>query len=60
MLSLRPWPTALYRRAAQAVRRGHGVFQPDSAVKEAARDNMNREILAAGLSLVGWRNVPID
>ena len=37
------------------------VFLNQDPVKaEAARENMNREILAAGLSLVGWRKVPID
>jgi glutamate synthase (NADPH/NADH) large chain len=39
---------------------GMVFFNQDSVKAEAARDNMNREILAAGLSLVGWRNVPID
>jgi glutamate synthase (NADPH/NADH) large chain len=39
---------------------GMVFFNQDSVKAEAARDNMNREILAAGLSLVGWRSVPID
>ncbi len=39
---------------------GMVFFNQDTAKAEAARDNMNREILAAGLSLVGWRKVPID
>jgi glutamate synthase (NADPH/NADH) large chain len=39
---------------------GMVFFNQDSVKAEAARENMNREILAAGLSLVGWRNVPID
>ncbi|MDZ5603977.1 glutamate synthase large subunit [Pseudomonas sp. RP23018S] len=37
------------------------VFLNQDPIKaEAARANMDREILAAGLSLVGWRKVPID
>ena len=37
------------------------VFLNQDPVKaEAARENMNREILAAGLQLIGWRKVPID
>ncbi|MGE8294076.1 MAG: glutamate synthase large subunit [Pseudomonas sp.] len=39
---------------------GMVFFNQDSAKAEAARENMNREILAAGLQLVGWRKVPID
>ncbi|MFP3547736.1 hypothetical protein SB748_30620, partial [Rhizobium sp. SIMBA_035] len=35
-------------------------FNQDPVKAEAARENMNREILAAGLQLVGWRKVPID
>ncbi|WP_312934406.1 glutamate synthase large subunit [Pseudomonas sp.] len=37
------------------------VFLNQDPIKaEAARANMDREILAAGLNLVGWRKVPID
>lgn len=37
------------------------VFLNQDPVKaEAARANMNREITAAGLTLVGWRKVPVD
>jgi len=39
---------------------GMVFFNQNSAKAEAARENMNREILAAGLQLVGWRQVPID
>ncbi len=39
---------------------GMVFFNQDPARAEAARENMNREILAAGLQLVGWRKVPID
>ncbi|MBM3105044.1 MAG: glutamate synthase large subunit [Pseudomonas sp.] len=39
---------------------GMVFFNQDAAKAEAARENMNREILAAGLQLVGWRKVPID
>ncbi|MGP0171812.1 glutamate synthase large subunit [Pseudomonas sp. NCHU5208] len=39
---------------------GMVFLNQDSAKAEAARENMNREILAAGLQLVGWRKVPID
>ncbi|MCW2268642.1 MULTISPECIES: glutamate synthase large subunit [Pseudomonas] len=39
---------------------GMVFFNQDNARAEAARENMNREILAAGLQLVGWRKVPID
>ena len=39
---------------------GMVFFNQNDAKAEAARENMNREILAAGLKLVGWRKVPID
>jgi len=39
---------------------GMVFFNQDPAKAEAARANMDREILAAGLQLVGWRKVPID
>lgn len=39
---------------------GMVFFNQDSAKAETARENMNREIQAAGLQLVGWRKVPID
>ncbi|MFU0840844.1 MAG: glutamate synthase large subunit [Pseudomonas fragi] len=39
---------------------GMVFFNQDPIKAEAARSNMNREILAAGLQLVGWRKVPID
>ncbi|PVZ09684.1 MULTISPECIES: glutamate synthase large subunit [unclassified Pseudomonas] len=39
---------------------GMVFLNQDSARAEAARENMNREILAAGLELIGWREVPID
>ncbi|KGK27928.1 glutamate synthase large subunit [Pseudomonas asiatica] len=39
---------------------GMVFFNQDSVKAEAARANMDREILAAGLKLVGWRKVPID
>ncbi|MET1081211.1 MAG: glutamate synthase large subunit [Pseudomonas sp.] len=39
---------------------GMVFFNQDAAKAELARECMNREILAAGLSLVGWRLVPID
>ncbi|WP_144175471.1 glutamate synthase large subunit [Pseudomonas sp. Kh13] len=39
---------------------GMVFFNQDPVKAEAARANMNREILAAGLKLVGWRKVPID
>ncbi|MBB3102911.1 glutamate synthase large subunit [Azomonas macrocytogenes] len=32
----------------------------DPAKAEAARNSLNREIAAQGLSLVGWREVPVD
>lgn len=39
---------------------GMVFFNQDPAKAEAARANMNREIEAAGLQLIGWRKVPID
>ena len=39
---------------------GMVFFNQDNGKAEAARENMNREILAAGLQLIGWRKVPID
>ncbi|HHJ1295938.1 glutamate synthase large subunit [Pseudomonas sp. P1B16] len=39
---------------------GMVFFNQDPIKAEAARANMDREILAAGLTLVGWRKVPID
>ena len=39
---------------------GMVFFNQDPVKAEAARANMNREIEAAGLQLVGWRKVPID
>ena len=39
---------------------GMVFFNQDAAKAEAARANMNREIEAAGLKLIGWRPVPID
>ena len=39
---------------------GMVFFNQDPVKAEAAREHMNREILAAGLSLIGWRKVPID
>ncbi|MHC6227856.1 glutamate synthase large subunit [Pseudomonas sp. X10] len=39
---------------------GMVFFNQDPVKAEAARANMDREILAAGLQLVGWRKVPID
>ena len=39
---------------------GMVFFNQDSGKAEAARANMNREIEAAGLQLIGWRKVPID
>ena len=39
---------------------GMVFFNQDPVRAEAARANMDREILAAGLQLVGWRKVPID
>ncbi|MGH8436602.1 MAG: glutamate synthase large subunit [Pseudomonas sp.] len=39
---------------------GMVFLNQDKAKASAARENMNREILAAGLQLIGWRQVPID
>ena len=39
---------------------GMVFFNQDPVKAEAARTNMDREIVAAGLKLVGWRKVPID
>ena len=39
---------------------GMVFFNQDPVKAEAARANMDREIVAAGLNLVGWRKVPID
>lgn len=39
---------------------GMVFFNQDPVKAEAARANMDREIVAAGLKLVGWRKVPID
>ena len=39
---------------------GMVFFNQDPIKAEAARANMDREIRAAGLQLVGWRKVPID
>ncbi|BCR23039.1 glutamate synthase large subunit [Aquipseudomonas alcaligenes] len=39
---------------------GMVFFNQDPAKAEAARANMNREIEAAGLQLIGWRKVPVD
>ncbi|ELF6204129.1 TPA: glutamate synthase large subunit [Pseudomonas putida] len=39
---------------------GMVFFNQDPVKAEAARANMDREILGAGLKLVGWRKVPID
>lgn len=39
---------------------GMVFFNQDPVKAEAARANMNREIVNAGLALVGWRKVPID
>ena len=39
---------------------GMVFFNQDPVKAEAARANMDREIQAAGLTLVGWRKVPID
>jgi glutamate synthase (NADPH/NADH) large chain len=39
---------------------GMVFLNQDVAKADAARENMNREILAAGLQLIGWRKVPID
>ncbi|RML48873.1 Glutamate synthase, large subunit, partial [Pseudomonas syringae pv. maculicola] len=39
---------------------GMVFLNQDDTKAKAARENMNREILAEGLELVGWRQVPID
>ncbi|AYG47094.1 glutamate synthase large subunit [Pseudomonas sp. Leaf58] len=39
---------------------GMVFFNQDPIKAEAARANMDREIINAGLKLVGWRKVPID
>ncbi|WP_337057514.1 glutamate synthase large subunit [Pseudomonas sp. USHLN015] len=39
---------------------GMVFLNQDQARADAARANMNREIEAAGLQLIGWRKVPID
>ncbi len=39
---------------------GMVFFNQDPTKAQAARENMNKEIQAAGLSLIGWRKVPID
>ncbi|MFZ3025627.1 glutamate synthase large subunit [Pseudomonas sp.] len=39
---------------------GMVFLNQDEAKANVARENMNREILAAGLQLIGWRKVPID
>ena len=39
---------------------GMVFLNQDESKASAARENMNREILAAGLQLIGWRKVPID
>lgn len=39
---------------------GMVFLNQDETKADAARENMNREILAAGLDLIGWRQVPID
>ncbi|TFF41302.1 glutamate synthase large subunit [Pseudomonas sp. RIT623] len=39
---------------------GMVFFNQDPVKAEAARANMDREIVNAGLRLVGWRKVPID
>lgn len=39
---------------------GMVFLNQDQARAEAARANMNREIEAAGLTLIGWRKVPTD
>src|SRR5690554_1173932 len=39
---------------------GMVFLNADPVKAEAARANMNREILAAGLQLIGWRKVPVD
>lgn len=39
---------------------GMVFLNQDEAKASVARENMNREILAAGLQLIGWRKVPVD
>ncbi|WP_153788047.1 glutamate synthase large subunit [Pseudomonas sp. EMN2] len=39
---------------------GMVFFNQDPVKAQAARANMDREIVNAGLTLVGWRKVPID
>ncbi|EKT4468026.1 glutamate synthase large subunit [Pseudomonas putida] len=39
---------------------GMVFFNQDPVKAEAARANMDREIVNAGLKLIGWRKVPID
>ena len=39
---------------------GMVFLNQDENKASAARENMNREILAAGLQLIGWRKVPVD
>ncbi len=39
---------------------GMVFLNQDASKANAARENMNREILAAGLQLIGWRKVPTD
>ncbi|WP_312390880.1 glutamate synthase large subunit [Pseudomonas sp.] len=39
---------------------GMVFFNQDPIKAEAARANMDREIIAAGLQMIGWRKVPID
>jgi len=39
---------------------GMVFFNPDAVKADAARTNMEREIRAAGLNLVGWRAVPVN
>lgn len=39
---------------------GMVFLNQDESKASAARENMNREILAAGLQLIGWRKVPVD
>jgi len=38
---------------------GMVFFNPDAICADAARANMEREIRAAGLQLIGWRPVPV-
>ena len=39
---------------------GMVFLNQDPSRAAVARENMNREILAAGLQLIGWRTVPVD